>query len=190
MPQFCFISLAVVCFCLASSAFCIKALKSFLKGQSTRDVAEVGYGLLVASFLCREFECLFFFFFKVKKNEQKPESFCHFNSSGISRRWEVPDLPLCLFTFLIRIMMMHKCQFSIFAMKRTALIAFMTVAGERQYCPRSQSCLERNRLKTVVSQMPLLAHDLHSSARRQMDMNHVERLMVKSKCQSTSKDPL
>lgn len=89
----------------------------------------MGYLQLLSS---REFECLFFFFFKVKKNEQKPESFCLFNSSGISRRWEVPDLPLCLFTFLIIIMMMQKRQFSIFAMKRTALIAFMTVAGERQ----------------------------------------------------------
>lgn len=68
--------------------------------------------------------------FKAQKNEQKPESFCLFNSSANSRRWEVPDLPLCLFTFLITIMNMHKHQFYIFEMKMTVLVAFMTTAGE------------------------------------------------------------
>jgi len=86
----------------------------------------------------------FFFFFKAKKNEQKPESFCLSNSSGISR-WEAPDLLLCLFTFLITITMTHKHQFCIFETKMTALIASVTVVGERHHCPRSQSCLERNR---------------------------------------------
>lgn len=80
-------------------------------------------------------------FFKAQKNEQKHESFCLFNSSANSRRWEVPDLPLCLSTFLITIMNVHKHQCHIFEMKMTVFVAFMTIAGKGQYCLRPRSCL-------------------------------------------------
>lgn len=80
-------------------------------------------------------------FFKAQKNDQKPESFCLFNSSANSRRWEVPDLPLCLSTLLITIVNVHRRQCYIFEMKMTVLVPFMTIAGKGQYCPRPESCL-------------------------------------------------
>lgn len=127
----------MVCFYLAFLAFSIKALKSFRTGHS-RNVLEVliGYTRLLPFG-----ENLNAIFFKAQKDEQKPESFCLFNSSANSRRWEVPDLPLCLFTFLITIMSMHKYQFCIFERKITVLVAFMITAGEGQCCPRCRSCL-------------------------------------------------
>lgn len=104
-----------------------------------------------------------------------------FQHQWINRRRQVPDFPLCLLNFLI--MMIHKHQFNTFEMKMTILRAFTTVYGERQPCPRSQSHLKGDRWNRVVSLMPLLVHELYSSGKRQMDVNHMENLMLKGKRQ-------
>lgn len=117
------------------------------------------------------------FFFKAKKNAQKPESFCLFNSSEISRTsWEVSDLPRCLLTFLIIIMTMHKLQFCIFEKRMTVVVAFMTISGGRQHCLRSET--EENQW---FHRYPDLHMTCICKAQEDMDMKHIKRL-------STSKD--